>query len=373
MKWLLLSILFFVGVIMAANVGHANVSCRTLFSKQETLIETIFGVAQHENIRLRRLQATSKGEVVRFLHPLVEHLLSKAEVQIKAEQDPKRETQFAGFVGQCRDRLLRGEMSYTEMLYLPTVVGHFLQNISQERQSFKYLQQLVIEKSEVVEKFVQKGVYPLPMFYTPNFELRNRLWAHWTPPISLSAKPFYSELDGQGFGIVSGVNHDWSHASILLSRVTHPGRAKILRSMHFQMIEVVERLPYRLQRDLGHFVLHQFFAEDYFVFNHYESSKESLQELLVMKRGTIFSHFRGAKFVWLMKALRLYDVRLQIGPEKYVYLSDNGENRLLIDHLQDLMEFTTQLRSDLNESFLKIIEAHKEEFERESPTPKELY
>lgn len=332
----------------------------------DALKKTIVGISGHESIKNRSLRANSKGNQVLFLHPLVEHFFKKATPLVLDSRSfkPKNIHFYEEYRDRCISLLKAGEFSYAQMLAVPDILARVFSNsLYHQSQNIEYIKRIEYYKEMEIEEFVKMGVYPLPMFFTPDFELRVRLWANYTPPISLNRLPFASELDRAVFSIGGNVEHDFDHARQLLKTIKNVEHAKVMSDIQNAMIDFVDGLSFA-DKQIAYFFLHKFFPEAGLT-GLSAGSLAELKETLKFR----FENNDNDSFVtanlsdnsWAFRGMHLYEVKFEIAPNQLILFGgqSQGKSAFFIEGSKEqFSNFVNLLKEKLNLRFQKILDDH---------------
>ncbi len=346
----LLEFILFIVTSLGISSGSLADSCISFYRPKAVILaphdgsslsifkDKILEMADHPMIRDQKLTIDSKGEAVVFLKPLIEQLLKKAA----RLWDPKlhsdyRNTEFGKLLEELNAAHGSAEMTYFDMYSVPFRLSRFF-DLKIEDAGVKTPR--MKDMKWRLSQYVKRGIYPLPMGIAPDFELRTKLWATLTPPISFIAKEFYSQLDYRDFSPDENIDHDLAHAGFHLSDGFRKGEIIQMSQIPKPVFKVVDGYSL-VQRKMAYYFLHDLFPEGHYrQFREYmfpskdsrierhsltDSLLKGVAESLERSEPNVF--FVDGDPYWSISAMGLSDQRIELHDGRYFQTKINPDTR----------------------------------------------
>jgi hypothetical protein len=369
--------------------------------------ETVLKIASNPSIRNRILRIDSKGSEVEFMSPLVKEVLAKSKEKLSdlyesSDQQIKFFEMTQNFV---LERLQRGELTYEEIYNLPFIISRYFHS---EIFSPVFLNDLASHHADLMQ-FVSMGIYPLPMVFSPSFEIRALLFALKTPPISITTKTFVSYLDQHRFAPIENPLHDEGHVLGKLAniKILTSQRKKMLSDLPVEKDELLRALQLtgqietemisaarglKVGKEVALFFLHQLFVESDFYFHNFTTRRHDYSQALgetlpIMYRelaGRItaipglptggYRGFTNVDFKRILVDLNLYNVELEIAPgqiRKIYYSSDRSEEVFIESDRKYFFDYLLRIEGEIVPLFQKIIWSHSDSLNAIPESPSE--
>jgi hypothetical protein len=301
--------------------------CLSVYDKSESLRKEIdllkfknkiLEIASHPEFEKDDFDLNAHGPRLRFLHPLIHHMIQKASVEMDKSVNVPAKAKFESEKVKWLEELKNDQMTYKAMLILPTTISFLLSASKTDWWDPKF--RPYGHDMMTHPKFKNKGIFPLPMFFTPDFELRTRLWVLDRPMISVVKNDFYSQLDSRHYSIADNIVHDWFHAYASLGKegvIT----SKIKRRAGNQaLLSFTEKLT-GVERKIGFFLLHVLIPEGPI---NYRSLADTKQEIAAELKNEMRRFSTDEKYYdWTKSALGLVGLRIETAPGEYLRLEKN--------------------------------------------------
>jgi hypothetical protein len=317
----------------------------------EKLKKQILEIASRPEFDAPNFDIRESGEHVKFMFPLVEHAIEKASRELEIIGNKPVLEKFESEKNIWISRMKNLEMTYAEMLAMAEIISIYLDGAQLKNETFvapTYVRNRA-------EDLIDSGVVPLPMFFTPDFELRTRLWALDRPPISIVKKPFYSLLDNQNFTIRSNIPHDWFHASEI---TMYSYSKQIRRASNQALVAYMDKQSFT-DKKFGFFFLHQIMPEGTLGYETLAGTKIAMTKSV---NQTFKNYFHdNLNLIWLIESLGLMSVRFETTPGQFVKFEKtidqrNGKQLIEIEGSREqFISYISNLKNKLIDDFTHVL------------------
>jgi hypothetical protein len=331
----------------------------------------IMEIAAHPEFDKPDFDLDATGPRLRFLHPLVEHMIGKAEKILTEIGNPHISEIYIYYKDAWLKQLKTDTMSYKNMLELPSLISSFLHRAKKHDDLSKFVPTKMTFYAGVGPK-----IFPLPMFFTPGFEMRTRLWIMGRPMISIVKDEFYSFLDAAHYDINENIGHDWGHISTMYM---HFKEKDYRHSVNKSLLEYFDK-QVGAEKTIGFFFLHQLIPETGLVYQNLQTAKKSVEDSLNISlnkfliaspppnhNAKIISTLEEKGFpeiithrLWIIETLGLLGTRIEVAPGQFIRAEKSryGDKVELVEGTEELfVNYFSQMKEKFQADIFEILES----------------